>query len=306
MKKQDFEAQIHDLNLQKVDILKNFNKKEEELSAILSQKTRLETINTQLELNFNGLQQNYNKIMMKLNQKDEELTKSKPNHQEILNKDLQITSLNTLNSELSHECEFLKLENQKLLAENQRISQEIQLLQENLNEKNEKNEKMEQVENISQNDKNPLISDQFNPEFKSLLSRYQLLNNEYEDINRIIREMVNEFFPSENCSESHSTRSLLLQIQRIIRQKTAENIENIEENVENIEENSRNQANSHENINKEGVFDNVNKDEEEDMENEIEEYRMIIKHMEIALKDKEKEIKRLTKLCNGKEMVLYS
>jgi len=141
-------------------------------------------------------------------------------------------------------------------------------------------------------------------------------------MNGIIREMIKEFFPGEHCSESQSTRTLLVQIQRVIRQKNEENEGEVVENDNNNDNNNENE-NGEEGLNDENArkskeilknLDTNNEDdlnngfnkgdeEEVDMENEIEEYRMIIKHMEIALKDKEKEIKKLNKMLNGKEPV---
>lgn len=272
------ETQISEMNFVIMDLKGNLLKKEEELSEIIMQKSKIEEINAQLEANFTNLQQSYNKILIKLKNKDEEL--SKLNIPEINGKDSQIITLKSLNADLCIQNDFLKKENQKL-------SIEAKTLSENLEQKSSKFETIQNTEPNSQ-------------EFNSLLARYELLSSEYQEINNIIREMIKEFFPSEDCPECHSTRTLLVRIQRIIRQKNEDNT--IETNEE-YNENPKKSKDDQEKMEDPEMFNNKNDEEELDMENELEEYRMIIKHLEIALKEKDKQINKMNKLFNGKELV---
>ena len=284
------EHTILDLS-QKANVSQNeLERKAQELTEVIGLKQRLEGVNSQLESNFQTLQQNYSKLAQKVTQKEESQSNNTNGNA------LQMTALKTVNSQLQTECEGLRQENQGLQNEVQNLQTEIQSLQEKITMILEKN-----VERPPSSEKHNSNSN--NQEFKNLLGRYQLLSREYEEINGIIREMINEFFPAEHCSESHSTRTLLVQIQRVIRQRAEEMGDQGEEGegVASNEMQKKSHGENREGDNEEDLNKGFNKGEEDemDMENEIEEYRMIIKHMEIALKDKEKEIKRLNKLVNA-------
>lgn len=257
---QQKDKEISDLQ-QEIEQVKGFSSLKNEENKILQE-------------NLGNLQQNYNKILAKLNQKDDELSRFGSEKNQTKAFEGQILTLKEHNKELQFQNEELIKENQRILAE---------------------------MSNIPKENEDP--SENLQNEYKSILARYQLLTNEYEEINGMIREMINEFFPSEHCSESHSTRTLLLKIQRIIRQKKQEEDPEEEENFNGPDENGSARFNVKEQTNEvQNLEEDFNKDD--DMENEIEEYRMIITHMEIALKDKDKEIHRLNKILNGKDLVL--